>query len=296
MKLRTPLALAGAAAMAITTGLVTAATTSQAAATKSFAYGVSINGEGKQPYVESTDGSTQTQGTPPFPDNPLLTGTIAEISAGNDTASITIGDVTVGDVGSEVPTEITDQLAALKEACAPFQGQTEPLDAQVIGGVEDGLAEILPPALVPQVEDLDEFCTTILGFELPALADLDTLKVECNGGSGSVTLAGANILGESVVVPGNIQPNTRLISDSELAPLAALIDITLNRQTPRGDGSFSVDGAVISLGGGEGEIILGHTTCGQPIRRPAEGRAPVKKLAPQAEAPEPVRRSVPVTG
>lgn len=294
MKLRTPLALTGAAALAVTTGLVTTATTSQAAATKSFAYGISINGEPKQPYIESTDGQTQTQGTPAFPDNPLLTGTIAELSAGNDTASITIADVTVGDVGSEIPAEITEQLAALKEACAPFQGQTEPLDEEVIGGVEDGLAEILPPALVPDVADLDEFCNTVLGFELPALADLDTLVVECNGDQGGVTLAGANILGESVVVPGEIERNTKLIGDTELSPLAALIEITLNRQTgPRPDGSFSVDGAVVSLAGGEGEIILGHTTCGKPIAQPRNpGRAP----APRAEAPEPVRQSVPVTG
>ncbi|HET6694127.1 MAG TPA: hypothetical protein VFG97_07460, partial [Pedococcus sp.] len=58
------------------------------------------------------------------------------------------------------------------------------------------------------------------------------------------------------------------------------------------NGAFSVDGVVVELGGGQGEIILGHTTCGEPIDRQT-GRAPTP---PRAEAPEPVRQSVPVTG
>ncbi len=94
MKFRTPLALAGAAALAVTTGLVTTANPSQAAATKSYAWGFAINGEPKQPYVESTDGSTQTNPDASFPAEaePLVSGDIIKFQAGNDYANISIAD------------------------------------------------------------------------------------------------------------------------------------------------------------------------------------------------------------
>ncbi len=70
------------------------------------------------------------------------------------------------------------------------------------------------------------------------------------------------------------------------------MQITFNRQNQRGNGAYDVDAVVIEVGGGQGEIVLGHTTCGEPQ---AVGRAPAP--APrQAPAPKPVRQNVPVTG
>ena len=295
MKLRTPLALAGAAAMTITTGLVTTATTSQAAATKSFAYGVSINGEGKQPYVESTDGSPQTQGTPEFPTefSPLLAGTVAALEAGDDFASIRLADLTIGAASDQLPQEVKDGIDQLTELCTQAVG---PIEDEALAPILTGIRENAPTEVpLPEDGDVLAFCDGLLDGDLPALLGLTAVEVQCDGDAGRVTVAGVTILGAPVPVAGNIPRDTQLFA-GEATPLAEAVQVTFNRQTKRPDGSFSVDGAVISLGGGEGEIILGHTTCGQPLPRRAEGRAPVNKPAPQAEAPEPVRQSVPVTG
>ncbi len=108
-----------------------------------------------------------------------------------------------------------------------------------------------------------------------------------------MTLADTSVLGAPAPEPlqGDVPADTKLFT-GDAAPLAQLVQVTFNRQTEKPNGAFSVDGIVVELGGGQGEIVLGHTTCGEPINRQT-GRAPTP---PRAEAPEPVRQSVPVTG
>lgn len=293
MNIRMPLALVGATALAVTTGLVTTAPTATSAApTKSYAYGLSINGEGKQPYVESTDGSTQTQGTPDFPSDldPAVSGTIAQLQAGDDFASVRVADLTVGQGLAGLPTELKDGIGQLTQLCTEaVQPATEPT-----APVFDGIRENAPTELeLADQQDVVAFCTGLLDNEVPALVGVTGLEVQCDGDSGAVTLAGVSLLGADLPLAGEIEPDTKLLA-GDAAPLAEAAQVTFNRQTSRGNGAFDVDGMVISLGGGEGEIIVGHTTCGEPLRRET-GQAP-GGTPRQAEAPTPVRQSVPVTG
>src|SRR4051812_22737841 len=116
MKTRTKAALLGVAAAA--TLIVGAAAPSGAAGSKSFAYGFDANGQVKQPYVESTDGSTHTGGGHlPNQAAPLLKGGIMDLSAGNDKASAAIVNLSVLSIGDKVPQELKDGLANLKPLC-----------------------------------------------------------------------------------------------------------------------------------------------------------------------------------
>lgn len=292
MKLRTPVALAGAAALAITTGLVTTADPSSAAATKSYAYGLSINGEGKQPYVESTDGSTQSSGEAAVADNPVVSGTIAELKAGDDVASVRVANLTIGSGAQQIPADVVTQLNNLKPLC---DGLGEAPGEQVLNPIRDGLPTGLE---LPTEEDVVEFCNGLVDADLPALASVDTVDISCDGDSGAVTIAGLRVLGAELPFAGDdIAPGTTLF-DGEAAPLGDAVQVTLNRQTQRPDGAFSVDGVVVSLGGGQGEIVLGHTTCGEPL--PAEpevkGEERNEPRPAPAQAPAPVQRDLPVTG
>jgi hypothetical protein len=280
------MALAGAAALAVTTGLVTTANPSQAAATKSYAYGISVNGEGKQPYVESTDGSTQTNPDASLPDNPLLSGTIAKFQAGDDYASIRIADLTVGSAAGELA-PLFEQLQQLQTAC---EGLGEAPTEQVFDGIRDNLPTGIQ---LPTEEQVIDFCNALVDVDLPSVASIGTVDIECDGDSGRVALADTSVLGAPAPEPlqGDVPANTKLFT-GEAAPLAQALQVTFNRQTAKPNGAFSVDGVVVEAGGGQLEIVLGHTTCGEPL--PA-GRAPAQAPAP-APAPDPVRQSVPVTG
>ena len=289
MKLRTPATIAGAAALAVTAGLMTAAPqASSAAPTKSFAYGLSINGEGKQPYVESTDGSTQSTPNAVIPDNPRVSGTVLNLTAGDDAASVTVGDLTVGSAADQLPPEVKKGIGQLTELCT--QAVT-PAAEQGLKPILDGIRENAPTDLeLPSDQDVIDFCNGLLDAEIPALASVTTLDVQCNGDSGTVTVAGVEVLGAPVPLAGEMAPDTKLFS-GQAAPLEQAVQVTFNRQTAKPDGTFSVDGVVVSLGGGQGEIVLGHTTCGEPL-------AEVKGVEEtrRAPAPEAVRQSVPVTG
>lgn len=288
MKLRTPMAMAGVAALAVTTGLVTTANPSQAAATKSYAYGISINGEGKQPYIESTDGSTQTDPDATLPDNPLLTGTIAKFEAGDDYAAIQIADLTVGSAAGQLQ-PLFEQLEQLQAAC---DGLGEAPTEELLDGVRDNLPTGIQ---LPTEEQVLGFCDALVDTDLPSLASIGTVDIECEGDSGRVALADTTVLGAPAPEPlqGDVPANTELFT-GPAAPLAQVVQVTFNRQTARPNGAFDVDGVVVELAGGQGEVILGHVTCGEPIPQEA-GRAPAPSPR-QAPAPTPVQQNVPVTG
>ncbi len=69
--------------------------------------------------------------------------------------------------------------------------------------------------------------------------------------------------------------------------------MTLNRQTKGPNGAFTVDGLVVSLGGGQAEAVVASTTCGEGIVQSEGGSNPE---APTAPAPTPQQGSAPVTG
>jgi hypothetical protein len=292
MKTRKPLAIAAAAAMTMTAGLVVAANPSQAAATKSYAWGLAINGEPKQPYVESTDGSTQTDPDASFPPEaePLLAGDIIKFQAGDDYANISIADLKIASAASELE-PLFDELQNLQQAC---EGLGDAPTDQLL----DGVRENLPTGVqLPSEEQVLAFCSGLIDADIASLLSIDTFDVECKGDSGSVTLADTKVLGAAAPEPlqGDVPVDTKLFT-GDAAPLAELVQVTFNRQTKKPNGAFSVDGMVLEVGGGGLEVIVGHTTCGEPIEQPAAetaGRAPAPK---QAEAPKPVRQSVPVTG
>jgi hypothetical protein len=292
MKIRTPLALAGAAALAVTTGLVTAAPyASSAAPTKSFAWGFAINGEPKQPYVESTDGSTQTDPDASLPPEaaPLLSGDIIKFQAGDDYANISIADLEVASTASELE-PLFAELQGLQEAC---EGLGEAPSEELLDGLRKNLSTGVE---LPTEEQVLNFCSNLIDADIDSLFAVDTFDVECDGDSGSVTLANTRVLGAAAPEPlqGEVPAGTKLFT-GDAAPLAELVQVTFNRQTPKPNGAFSVDGIVLEVGGGGLEVILGHTTCGEPIPQESTGRAPAP-APPRAEAPEPVRQSVPVTG
>lgn len=284
---RTQLALGTAAVVAATAGFVATTTqsASSAAPTKSYAWGLAVNGEGKQPYVESTDGSTQTDPDATIPANPALDGDIAVFEAGDNRAAIRVANLRIGSATDQLPQEVKDGVAQLTQAC-------DEIVDPVADGVDPGLQQLrqnAPTELeLPDGPAVKQFCQELLDGALPALAEVDTLDVSCEGDSGAVRLAGVSVLGAEVPLAGDVSPNTRLFA-GEASPLAQAVQITFNRQTQRPNGAFDVDAVVVELGGGEGEIVLGHTTCGEPLPRQANAPAP-------APAPEPVRKSVPVTG
>ncbi len=291
MKIRTPLALAGATALAVTAGLVTTATTaSSAAPTKSYAYGLSVNGEGKQPYVESTDGSTQTNPDATLPDNPIVSGEIAKFQAGDDYARIQVANLTIGSATDQLPQEVKSGLGELQQLCEQV---VTPAEDQALEPILGQIRDNAPTELqLPDQGSIATFCDGLLDDAVPALAAVDTVDIECDGDTGRMSLAGTTILGAPAPEPfqGDIPADTKLFAGGA-APLADAIQVTFNRQTQRGNGAFDVDGVVVELGGGQGEIILGHTTCGEPIPQ-VKGKS---RTAP-APAPKAVRKSVPVTG
>lgn len=281
MKSRTRIGAAGMACVAAvaTVAVVAGAPgASSATPTKSYAYGLSVNGQGKQPYVESTDGSTQSQGGS-IPENPLLYGGVVNLSAGDDSASVQVANLTVGTALQQLPPELTGQLDQLKAACSqavdPATQQLPDVLGQLpIGGVEQ-----------PTNDEIVAFCNDLLDGSVPDLAELDALDVKCSGDNGTVTVAGLKVLGAQVPLAGSIPANTTVL------PADSPVQITLNRQTAHDDGSYTVDGIVATVGpNSEGEIVIGSTTCGIPI---AQKTNPGPKPAPK---PSPVPTTAPVTG
>lgn len=287
MKLRTNVGLTGIALATTAAVLVASPNATSAATTKSFAYGISINGQGKQPYVESTDGTTQHNGGQ-FPDqaSPLVAGGVLALSAGDDTASADLADLTLGNGLSQLPPQLTSALQSIGDQCSklptePSTDQLQPLFDNLPVPVQD---------VVKTPENLQSLCDALGGGDYTSLATVKALNVQCAGDAGTVKVEEAKVANSPTpLTNSDVKPNTPLLP-SQLDPL---IKITLNRQTPHRDGSFTVDGMVIDLGGNQGEIILASTTCGIPIKAPPPGRAPTP---PRAPAPKPVQHSAPVTG
>lgn len=267
-------------------GALVAPGASSAQVNGSSAYGIALSGGGQEvippsPTVQSPDGKNQTTGGE-IPDNPLLSGGALTLSAGNDKASVKVTDLTIGGVLDQLPQEVKDGLTQLQASCdgigqLPVDEVTDQLDS-VLGQ----LPVPLPPT--PTADDLTEFCNGLFDGDVASLAEVDAVQVSCSGDRGTVTLTGASsVLTSELPIDGDVEPNTALLPDNPL------LDITLNRQSRNSDGSFTVDGVVVNLADGQGELVLASTTC-------AEVAADRGDRPPTAPRPTPVPRNVPVTG
>ncbi len=273
MKIPTMLAATGTV-LAVTAASIALASPGQADSTRSSAFGISAEGPipvEPMPSISSSDGRLRESSALSLPDNPLASATISGLYAGNKKAGITLADVGVGGgLLSQLPQ--TPQLQPLVDACQ--QGASQLPLSQVPDLGIPGLPDLTSP------DQVDSFCNS-LGGAPDSLLGVNLIRVRCQGTQGDVRVAGLSILGQAVDVPST-DPNTTIPADP-------LLNITINKQTKHSDGSFSVQGVVVSLGDGTEVLTLGSATCGTAVA----GRAPAK--AP-AEAPKPVVADLPVTG
>ncbi|WP_148570794.1 hypothetical protein [Nocardioides caldifontis] len=274
-------ALTGLVATTAAVVLVSAGA-SQAAGTKSYVYGLDIVAQGqsqvRQPYVESTDGSEQTGVGSALPENPLLTGEVGLFRAGNDSASMTLADISVGGgIVDQLPPEFAEGLAQLQPLCE--QVPETPAEIPEIPELPIPLDEVL---------DVRTACESLASGELTDLLAVDLVEVACEGDSGTVDIGGVTLLGLPVDVPA-LEPDTAILPENPG------LTITANRQTAHEDGSFTIDALVVDLAG-EAEVVLGSATCGEPLPTEPAVEEPEPDLPPLAPAPEPVRGNLPVTG
>jgi hypothetical protein len=288
MNIRKPIAFAGIAALALTTGLVTASTASGESHTKSYAYGFSLGGEEGQPRAEHPGGPSSDGGQLPSDLGPLAAGGVLTVAASENQARATVTNLTLGSGMEQLPPELRDGLTELSQICEnppPEADGGEDPAGQLLGEIPGGLKDTIQTP-----KDLRDVCDALVGGDFTELASVRVLDAECNGQNRTVKVQEARVLGsDQALTDSDVAPNTSLLPP-ELAPL---IKITLNKQYTNDKGGSVVEGLVLELGGEE-VGVLASATCGERI--PAEkspGRAPAP---PRAEAPEPVRQSVPVTG
>ena len=285
MKTRKPLAVAGAAALALTAGLVVAANPSQAAATKSYAYGVSIGGQDGTPRAEHPGGPSTDGGNLPGELGPIAAGGVLTVEASNDHAKATVTNLRLGGGMEQLPQELRDGLTQLGDRCDELPDDPQSPIPDILANIPGALKDTIQTP-----ESLREVCEAIGGGDFTQLAQVEVLDAECNGTNREVEIQNARLFGSTTPISdSDVAPNSSLLPE-ELAPL---IKITLNKQYTNAKGGSVVEGLVLEVGGQE-VAVLASATCGEriPAQSP-DGRAPTP---PRAEAPEPVRQSVPVTG
>jgi len=286
---------AAAVAGVVTFSLVASAPAGNAAARPSSAYAVSAEGQvpiAKTPYAESLDGKRQTTSALELPKNPLLSIRAGTATAGNDSASVELFDIVVGpDILSQVqiPPELKQQCASLPKTGA------EDLPLPDIALPDLGLP--LPKLSTKDlpVKNLPDLCNLLLNPPTSLLA-IDSLNVYCSGDSGGVDLGTVTLLGQTLKLPSTKQ-GASLPSN----PLAA---ISVNSQGKHSDGSFTITGLTINLGGGAEVINLASATCAKPAPKPKPTPKPTQPVVPAppldhvpaAPVPTPVKTHQPVTG
>ena len=287
---------AGTTGLAVTAAallVITSTTARSAPVSDSSAYGVSVGGTPGQPSVTSDGTSTRTGGGQlPAQLGPLASGGVLAVSAGNDTASSTVTDLTLGSALAQLPPEVKDGIANLNQVCTGL-GQVGQAN-EVLVPLNDAINQV--PGLgtvveVPTVEAAQTFCNQLVDTDILDLATVGTLKTQCTDQTGSVTLSDVTVLGApQPVLAGEIAPETQLLPPE----LAAVARITLNHQVPDGE-NFTVEGLRLEVGG-QVVAVLASATCGGPQAEPAV-QAPARPTkTKQAPKPTPVKTSAPVTG
>jgi len=273
--------------------LVASAPVGNAAARASSAYAVSAEGQfpiAKTPYAESLDGKRRSTSALELPKNPLLSVRAGTATAGNDSAAVELIDVVVGpDILSQVklPPE-------LKKSCdsLPAQGADNlPIPNLPLPELGVPLPELSTVDL--PVKNLPDLCKLLLTPPSSLLA-IEAVNVWCAGDEGGVDIGALTLLGQRIAVPPTKQGAT--------IPAAPLATIAINQQTKHSDGSFTITGLTINLGGTQ-TIRLASTTCAKPATKkptpkPTQPTQPVipEDQAPAAPVPTPVKTHHPVTG
>ena len=288
--------LTGLAITATALVVVTTATANGDPVSSSSAYGASIGGTPGQPAVASDGSSTQTGGGQlPAQLGPLASGGVLALSAGDDTASAAVTDLTLGSAVAQLPQALKDGLANLNQVCTGIS-QATPAN-QVLTPLNDAINQV--PGLgtvveVPTVEAATTFCNGLVDTDILDLATVGTLQSQCTDQTGSVTLSDVKVLGApQPVLAGAVAPETQLLPPE----LAAVAKITLNHQVVDGE-NFTVEGLRLEVDG-QTVAVLASSTCGGPAAAtPVVQQAPTKapKKHKQAPRPTPVRTSAPVTG
>jgi hypothetical protein len=274
--------------------LVASAPVGNAAARASSAYAVSAEGQvpvAKTPYAESLDGKRRTSSALELPQNPLLSVRAGTATAGNDSASVELFDITIGK-------GILDQVKLppeLKKSCAnlPATGADDlpipDLPLPDLGLPLPDLSTIDLP-----VKNLPDLCNLLL-TPPSSLLGIEAVNVWCAGDKGGIDIGALTLLGQRIAVPTTKQGAT--------IPAAPLAEITVNQQTKNSDGSFTITGLTLNLGGGAQTIRLASATCAKPAAKPTPKPThptttapPTQNEAPAAPRPTPVKTHHPVTG
>ncbi|MGH3434161.1 MAG: hypothetical protein ACRDQB_15130 [Thermocrispum sp.] len=277
---RRAIAAAGAATLGAATAVVALAastTVGFAETTTSSAYGVAAEGAipiEPTPYVESTDGTTQTSTALELPENPLISLKAADLTAGDDTASVELLDVGVLPIG-ELPEQLEGAFEQFKNALQPLCEMDDPVGQIPPNPITDALPDELTDALDP-----NQLCESL---ENPpsALLELGLVEVSCEGDEGSVRLVDITLLGQELPIP-------EAPEDLPEFPENPLLTIAANKQVQGEDGSFSVTGLEITIGGDAQKLSIGNATCGAVDDDDDDD--------PTATPPAPVTTGLPVTG
>lgn len=230
--------------------------------------------------------------------NPLLSGGVVQVKAKNGNASANVTGLGVGDgLLSQLPADVTTQLG---NACTTLVGAlgplTEPIDQQVLGPLLTQLGGVLDTisnatdgspinlSLLGALDlsklvkaDLKGLCDVLSGKT--KLVNAGTVIAECNGDTGSTTIADLNALGVPVNLPVD-KPNAKV-------EIPGLLTITANEQIANANGTFTVNALHVNLLG-QVDLTIASATCGEVTTdRESPSEAPV---------PTPVESHVPVTG
>ena len=292
---RPTVATVGAVAVFAAFTLIVGSPAGNAADRPSSAYAISAEGQvpiPKTPYAESVDGRQRSSSALTIPDNPLIAARAATVTAGNDSATVELLDVTIGQ-GAFSQVKLPPEL---KTACAnlPAQGGDDlPVPKLPLPDLGLPLPELPSTDDLP-AKNLRELCELLL-TPPASLLGIDSLNVWCAGDKGGTDVGSLTLLGQKIDIPST--------PDRIKIPAAPLAEITINEQVTRSDGSFTITGVVVNLGGGAEVIRLASATCAKPTPKtkptpkPTTTK-PTKKpeLPPSAPPPSPVETRHPVTG
>jgi hypothetical protein len=279
----------------VTFSLVASAPTGTAAGKPSSAYGLFATGQvpvAKTPYAESPDGKRHTTSALELPKNPLIALRAANVSAGNDSASVELFDLTVGP-------DLLNQIKIppdLKKSCdnLPATGAGDlPIPELPLPDLGLPLPKLSTKDL--PVKNLPDLCKLLLTPPSSLLA-LDSVNVYCTGDSGAIDIGSLTLLGQKIAIPSTKQSFT--------IPAEPLAKITVNEQTKSPDGSFTITALTIDLGNGAEVLKLASATCAKPTTKPTP--KPTKQPTipqpsepgnvPAAPVPKPVKTHQAVTG
>lgn len=307
-------------ASAASVALIGGSTAGHAAGTPSSAFAIELTAAENDiiardavAFVESTDGSPVSNSAGSAPDNPLgLTLDVLAVEAENGHARAEVANVNLNLVGALIaqdPTGLGEQgFEALGEACENVPAAVAPLDdalAQILDPVGTSLQDLFGE-LGAGTEDTPLTLDLLEGLELPdnledvnleaiiggvcdALAgagaiDLGVIEAECNGDSGTGTIAAAGLSAFETVVDN--------LANSALG-IEGVAVITPNRQTANADGTFTVDGLHVNVLD-QIDLTVASATCGEVTRDVPD--QPDGPDGPDAPAPTPVEANLPVTG